>query len=198
LDIVVKLKDVAVPSEGSGLSNTAMTNSNGKFRFSLATWIGWGFVGLAAVTMVWGISNVVRLHYLAGQASPISLLAEVLFQLVLLAFAVPAALIITRQPTNRIGWLMALPVLGSILENITRPHLQTVTTPTPSLFLLLVLWLENIAWILFVFPILLILLLFPTGRPPSPRWNWVSVYASVMLAFICAVNCVATTIITHR
>jgi hypothetical protein len=98
-------------------------------------------------------------------------------------FSVLAALIISRQPGNRVGWLMmliafaAINPVGTIVANLASPP----TTITPGLWLLL--WLEGWSWIPVIFPIFLIPLHFPTGRPPSPRWNWVNWLAIGMWLF---------------
>jgi hypothetical protein len=99
-----------------------------------------------------------------------------------LVFSGLGALIIARAPGNRVGWLLMITALGGvipatmILENLPAP-----THLTPGLFLLV--WLEGWSWIPVIFPILLIPLYFPTGRPPSPRWNWVSRLAIGMWLF---------------
>jgi len=98
-------------------------------------------------------------------------------------FSVLAALIISRQPGNRVGWLMmliALPVvipINTIVASLPSPP----TTITPGIWLLL--WLEGWSWIPIIFPIFLIPLHFPTGRPPSHRWNWVNWLAIGMWLF---------------
>jgi hypothetical protein len=96
-----------------------------------------------------------------------------------LVFAAVAALIISRQPRNTIGWLLTVVVgaylVGEPLENYV-DHLAS-SSPTPTLPLLLAVWFSNWNWLLLIFSLLLILLLFPTGYPPTPRWRWVGVAA---------------------
>jgi hypothetical protein len=94
-------------------------------------------------------------------------------------FATVAAMIVSRQPRNTIGWLLTVVVgaflVGEPLENYV-DHL-TSSSPTPTMAALLAVWFSNWGWLVLIFSLLLILLLFPTGRPPTPRWRWVSVAA---------------------
>jgi hypothetical protein len=89
-------------------------------------------------------------------------------------FSVLGMLIITRLPDNRVGWLMMIIALGAvnpvwlILASLPAPP----TNLSPGLWLII--WLNYWLWIPAIFPILLIPLHFPTGRPPSRRWNWVN------------------------
>ena len=112
-------------------------------------------------------NNVLRL---AGDA-----LVEVATPVV---FAVVGALIVSRQPRNTIGWLLTLVVgvflVGETLENYV-DHLGS--SPTPTVSALLAVWFSNWGWLMFIFSLLLILLLFPTGRPPTQRWRWVGAAA---------------------
>ena len=98
-------------------------------------------------------------------------------------FSILAALIISRQPGNRVGWLMML--IGFVAVSPNPKILASLSAPpttlTPGLFLML--WLEGWSWIPIIFPIFLIPLHFPTGRPPSSRWNWVNWLAIGMWLF---------------
>jgi len=101
-----------------------------------------------------------------------------------LVFAIVAALIVSRQRRNTIGWVLMVVVgafvVGTPLENYIE-HVAP-SSPAPTAVLLLVVWFSNWNWLLLIFPLLFILLLFPNGRPPTSRWRWVGVAAIVWAA----------------
>jgi len=114
-----------------------------------------------------------------------------------LTFAVLAVLIISRQPGNRVGWLMMIVALAGVFPSII---IDTMPAPpaklTPGLWLLL--WYYGWGWITTMFPIFLIPLHFPTGRPPSPRWNWVNYLAVGMVVFFLSTTSFGKTIETSN
>ncbi len=102
-----------------------------------------------------------------------------------IAFAFVGALIISRQPDNAIGLLLLLPgaSMFALVDFYFRPfNLGYAQLPEhPSLLFLLLLWFSNWNWVLLVFPIMYIMLLFPTGKPLSRRWGWL-IYLGILLA----------------
>ena len=94
------------------------------------------------------------------------------------------ALIISRQPRNLIGWLLLGPAAFSYVVNPFLPDVQswTAAPSQATLSVYLTLWFKGWDWLLLIFPVFLIMLLFPTGRPPSRRWNWVGYLAMGMVA----------------
>jgi hypothetical protein len=184
LSFAISLEKITVPYDKPDPSNAPTKNINGKISPSFVKRIGWGLVGLSAIATIWGIVDA--LHQLAiHRVSLLELFTGISFRLFPIIFAVLAALVINRQPANLIGWLMAIPVLGGILSFITDAYFQNVTTPpiAPSSFFLVMIWISSTSWTLFIFPIILIPLFFPDGRPPSPRWNWVKYYAAAVVVF---------------
>jgi len=133
---------------------------NAKIAWLLALLCNAGFVAQV----------VVRLPTATGQ----DMVDTVFFALLVPSFSVLAAMIITRQPGNRVGWLMMIIALGAVnpVPIILTFLLSPPSAITPAFWLLL--WIDNWSWTPFVFPIFLIPLHFPTGRPPSPRWGWVN------------------------
>ena len=108
---------------------------------------------------------------------PINML---LIFITLLVSALMGILILTRQPQNPIGWLLFLPPLvGSIPAD---SYLQSFSSAPahPTIFLILAAWYSNWSWLTMIFAVLIIPVLFPNGRPLTPRWRWVIVLGLVM------------------
>ena len=108
-------------------------------------------------------------------------------------YAFLAALIINRQPGNRVGWLLLLVGLSGVIP--TTAILGMMPEPvriTPGVWLLTSV--DNWSWVPLIFAIFLIPLNFPTGRPPTPRWRWVNWLAVAMAVFfIVLISLVSTT-----
>jgi hypothetical protein len=114
-------------------------------------------------------------------------LAAILNTLVIIAlrpvFAALAALIVSRHPRNAVGWLLFLPAMGFIFN--VEPYIRSFTAAPeqPPFLLLLSLWYATTSWLGLIFPIFFIMVLYPTGRPPSPRWRWLIRAGLGMCAF---------------
>ena len=102
------------------------------------------------------------------------LYANIIFALVPILFAIPAALIISRHPGNTIGWLLMINPLVEIPSSLFSIYLSGFQTapPSPTFLNLFMVGLVSLSWMALIFPVLLIPLFFPTGRLISPRWRW--------------------------
>lgn len=103
-------------------------------------------------------------------------------------FALVGALILMRQPGNRVGWLLMMPGLSAfVLTDAYFLPLNNGLTPLPPTLtpgLWLALWYSGWNWTLLIFPLLWLMLLFPTGRPISRRWGWLMWVGVVLLLFL--------------
>jgi hypothetical protein len=148
-----------------------------------AVWLIWSLYGLVTgLVIVWSGADLLSQDTSRGA---LYLASEALISLATpLVFAIVAALIVSRQRRNTIGWVLMVVVgafvVGTPLENYTE-HVAP-SSPAPTAVLLLVVWFSNWNWLLLIFPLLFILLLFPNGRPPTSRWRWVGVAAIVWAA----------------
>lgn len=140
---------------------------------------------------------VTGLALVAGLAADIGGDGFIVMMLVLAPlFASLAAVIGTRVPGNPIAWLLltiaaSVPVAG--LVSLAVP----ATAPDPPTFWLAVaVFLVEGSWIFFIFPILLILFLFPTGSFLTPRWRWGGWLAGGMVAVFCLVSVVAERLVS--
>ena len=99
---------------------------------------------------------------------------DALFGLVYLTFPIVGAAIAIRQPGNAIGWLFLAAGLGAQLEDAMLGYATYTLVKQPdalpggpyAALIADTIWIPTMAA-----AISLLLLLFPTGRPPSRRWN---------------------------
>jgi hypothetical protein len=151
-------------------------------RLARKSWLAWILCGL--------ISLFTLINYsLAWKSQPetgsfIKLAGDFAFIAFPIVSAVVAALIASRQPRNTIGWLLMSPAIVIALPVDSYLNRFTSAPPTPGPLLLLALWYNNWSWLLYIFPILFILLLFPTGRPMTPRWRWPIALGLGLCAFL--------------
>jgi hypothetical protein len=104
------------------------------------------------------------------------------FVIVIVAFSVFGGIIVLRAEGNRIGWLMIL--LGFVLADPFATYLafNTVALNTqPSFFGYFAYWTQGWFFFLIIYAIFLIILHFPDGRPPSPRWNLINLISIMTL-----------------
>jgi hypothetical protein len=95
-------------------------------------------------------------------------------------------LIVIRRPRNPIGWIYLVVSLSFALGEFAGAYTTRAQASTPPLpGAVWAAWIVDPTWNATV-PIgaILLLLLFPTGRPPSPRWHpiiWVATTATVVV-----------------
>jgi hypothetical protein len=143
-----------------------------------AFWLAWCtwalYVVIAIITLLFQVKN-----------APAELLSDLFNALVLLAFASVGSLIASRRPENPIGWLFCVSTLlwalGNALQEYTTYALVTVPGSLPAGALLGVIghWIGGIGFFLML---TFLLLLFPNGHLPSPRWRFLAWLIAVLLA----------------
>jgi hypothetical protein len=107
-----------------------------------------------------------------------------------IAFAVVGALILTRQPHNRIGWLFCAFGFSGSLNGALDAYALYGLAARPDAGLpdaTAAAWVASWSWApAFFLSLMLLPLLFPTGRLPSRRWRPVAwlIVLSILLAMI--------------
>jgi hypothetical protein len=142
----------------------------GRRRSALVAWLLCAFCVISV-----SIRTIIELSHQTASRSLFDLVEIFGWGLAMPAvFSVVAALIIARRPGNRVGWLLMLPALT--IASPFRASVASWTTPPASLTagMWLLLWLDFWSWIPVIFPVFLIPLHFPTGRPPTRRWSWLN------------------------
>jgi hypothetical protein len=134
----------------------------------------WIVLGLAASFAAVGLVFVSLNGY--------SLLGDATNFTAFMGMGVVGALSLSRAPDNRIGWLL-LWVAVTVGAAFTTGEASIYAAAHRSPAAAWLAWPGNVLWTIGLFPLLILLpLLFPDGRLPSPRWRWVS-WAGVALSF---------------
>ncbi len=125
------------------------------------------------------VGNVATLGFelAAGRAD------EAVFTVLLLSFPVVGFFVLRRRPDARLGWLMVGMGAGAaILGPVTGYGAYAVERDLP--FGPLALALGGPGWVPFIAISGYLLLLFPDGHLPSPRWRWFAWTCGVALAIV--------------
>ena len=142
--------------------------------------LAWGSFALSVALGLSGIA-IALVGVPASQAS----IASIALALAIGVFGTVGALIASRKPENAIGWLFCAVTL---IYSLSAPfggaaERALATGETGSTLARVSDWIGTWSWIPAVLiPITLLFLLFPTGRPLSPRWRalpWAAVLGTI-------------------
>jgi len=135
---------------------------------------------------VFGIASVAVAIALAQSApaapSDLHLPRTAVFAAGILAFAIPAALVIARHPSNLVGWVLAWVAVVSGVTDVSAGYAAFALYGTGLPGGQFAAWLFSWTYALALAPAsTLLFLLFPTGRLPSRAWRpvaWLAVLAT--------------------
>ena len=131
---------------------------------------GWSAWGLWALTVL----SVAPTLFFALINEPSSARNMAFVSLVILAFSTVGSLVASRRPRNPIGWIFCLGAFLWILGELALEYAVYALITAPGALPAGTWvgwfggWARGMGWLLIV---LFLLLLFPTGRLPSPRWR---------------------------
>jgi hypothetical protein len=155
-------------------------------RRGALAWLAWSLVALAVALLVGGISlarmtmSIVEELPNDSEADPVS---AVFTLATVLTFSVVGAIIASRQPRNAIGWIFCSIGLVVGLNGLTGGYTEYQLAgggAAPGSLTETAAWFSSWSWTLWVYvPTSFLLLLFPDGRLPSPRWRPVAWCAGI-------------------
>jgi signal transduction histidine kinase len=147
-------------------------------------WFLFGLTMASAVVAIW--FGVLTKNVQSGSWGTSGVLPNLMFLVALLAFSVVGLVVATRQPHNAIGWILIEIGLVAVLSGAVDGYASYAIYVQPSLPAgQLILSLSQWLWVpAFAMAMTFLLLLFPDGHLPSPRWRWFAWVTAIDLVLI--------------
>jgi hypothetical protein len=123
----------------------------------------------AVVAVVAGAGVALELAFVVvhpGEIPPYRVVSFLYTPPALIAYTVVALAIVKRQPRHPIAWLLGVIVFGASIGLLLNGYTAWALPGSDWIA-----WVSTMAGVPFFGILALMLLLFPTGRPPSPRWR---------------------------
>ena len=144
--------------------------------YRTAPWLAWSLVGLSVVLLMGGIA-LARTTRAPELELPYGSVGDadyvVLALATVLTFTVVGAIVASRHPRNPIGWIFCTVGLVTGLDALTHGYTEfwLASGRGSRSFGETAAWFGTWAWIVETVALTFLLLLFPDGRLPSPRWR---------------------------
>lgn len=145
----------------------------------LRRWIAWTWAGTVVAVAI------INLPGFIADADG-SVVGGVAWALIPVAFTSLGALIATRKPGTHLTWIMMIVGSTSLLIGFSGDSLQRAPADPGFVDFVLITLLE-FSWMGIIFPIFLLLYLFPNGRFLSRRWwwaGWLSAFDVILLVVL--------------
>jgi hypothetical protein len=153
-----------------------------------AAWLAWSLVTLSVVLVVGGIALALMTRSTAPERPGYGPVDAVFNLATVLTFSVVGAIIASRQPRNAIGWIFCGIGLVVSLNGLTGSYAEYELAGGSASGRLAetAAWFASWSWTLWLYvPTTFLLLLFPDGRLPSPRWRPVAWCAALgVISFV--------------
>jgi signal transduction histidine kinase len=148
-------------------------------RAAFGAWVLWGlYLVLAAGALVLVLVDPDSSITGAGAIGTLA------FMIAFLAMATVGGLVASRQPKNAIGWMLLIASVCAATLFLSSQYAElAVRRPGTLPAARWAAWISNWVWIVPIFfPLSFLMLLFPDGRLPSPRWRPFAWLAGMFLA----------------
>jgi signal transduction histidine kinase len=139
-----------------------------------------------ALLALYAVATITYLWLYSSAGRSVSVLDALPINLAYVAFAAVGWLVCRHQPSNAVGWLLSAVAIGTALGNTAQAYADYATETSPARLPAAnyAAWFGAWLWPLSISLLLLVVLLYPTGRPLNPRWRFVFRGAAVSLVLM--------------